>query len=58
MLLHRQLGPVVRSLHAQRGGLATSLLERLIAHHEQLAPQYAMRGLAMPSSKLMLRRPV
>jgi hypothetical protein len=51
LLPRRQLGPVVRSLHAQRGGLAASLLERLIAHHEQLAPQYATRGLVMPSSE-------
>jgi hypothetical protein len=47
----RQLGPVVRSLHAQRGGLPTSMLERLIAHHEQLAPQCAQRGIAAPSSE-------
>lgn len=53
--LRRQLGPVVRSLHAQRGGLATSMLERLIAHHGQLAPLYAQRGLAAPSGEAACR---
>ena len=53
--LRRQLGPVVRSLHAQRGGLATSMLERLIAHHEQLAPQYTQRGVVAPSSEAACR---
>jgi hypothetical protein len=55
MRRRRQLGPVVRSLHAQRGGLATSMLERLIAHHEQLAPLYGQRGLAAPSSEAARR---
>lgn len=53
--LRRQLGPVVRSLHAQRGGLATSMLERLIAHHKQLAPQYTQRGVVAPSSEAACR---
>lgn len=49
----RQLGPIVRSLRAQRGGLAVSLLERLTAHYRRLAPAYAQRGLAAPCSMLV-----
>lgn len=41
---------MVRSQHAQQHGLATSLLERLIAHYDRLAPAYAERGLAAPNS--------